>query len=217
MSDSFDLSPVIGLLRVLPARASSPSSESSGKESKPADNEPRTTVRQLGDFTALWRYLADTATVAEPRNETQYRFQPSALSTPDTSARGQWLSSSPKKPRRFVTFSPGTLGVADEAANSASPAFISSTGLKFALDDRTCTGVKALDKHASKPVIASNTTAEARKLSIIQKLIFMFPEAKATLLKPSQLSPKAITPDGVHVFVDNSNVCLSPTCLNDLF
>lgn len=238
MSTSFDLSPVIGLLQVLPPNSSRtpstagtscdqeslfpvPSGESN-KKSKDTDSS-----RQLGDFAAIWHFLGSSVPAATagsrvgapisepsttptifttrhrtPNNDTDsYTFAPLTPSKPEYPILRS--SGSPSKPRRVVTFA-SAVGFSDEDINTASAAFTSATGLKTALDDKTCTGVKAFVKHASRPMIMPALTSEQRKKSIIQKLLAMFPEDRGGLLKPTGTG--VVVKGGVHVFIDNSNV-----------
>jgi len=202
MNSGFNLSPVIGLLRVLPTEASS-TAGSFGPYTKP-NTESKEHSRQLGDFTELWRFLETTAdvngastTVAQDC-QTDYSYI-SPVPEPDVPPQ---VPGSFKKPRRVVTFA-ATVGLSDDVDSTKTHI---STRFKTGLDDN---GVKTFVGLMSRPVIKSSATPEARKIKIIQTLMTMFPETKKTLLRPT--TSAELAPDGVHVFVDNSNVC-DPIC-----
>ena len=218
MSSSFDLSPVIGLHRVLPPTPSS-TTDSSGDNSagyfKPVDlsNLSSIQARQLGDFSALWDFLQTTPArggVSPPTSSTNPHLPPPLYSTPTATPPAEREESSalrnqnsPKKPRRVVTFAANVGRVDGKTTNGSKSTATTTTTTD---DHQVCNGVKAFVKHVSRPLIESKTTPEARKVNIIQKLMGMFPESKTTLLRPPTRTAAGLSPDGVHVFVDNSNV-----------
>lgn len=235
MKTSFDLSPVIGLLQVLPPNPSkTPSTAGSCDQESicPVPNgeskrsEDTGSTRQLGDFTALWQFLGTTAIendvlTSEPAtnpitfttrrrnptdNENNYAYTPFTPSKPEYPILRP--SGSPSKPRRVVTFA-SAVGFSDEDINTTSAAFTSVTGLETALNNKTCTGVEAFVKHASRPAIKPSSTPEQRKRSIIQKLLTMFPEDRVGMLR--LVGTGAVEKGGVHVFIDNSNVSVPTT------
>lgn len=214
----FDTSAATGLQQVLPSRASSTSADSSDAAFSKSPNDP-TAPRRLGDFTQLWQFLdtisnADSSGVRSPNT-------PPTDPDPDTSFRSFITTFSPsgeasalktegshKKTRRYVTFSP-TVDVSPCKKNTgiANNAFIATTtALKAALDDSPSDGVKVFAKHVSKPLIKSTTSPEERKINIIKTLMSMYPEARSSLLSPAPTL--ALSPEGIHIFIDNSNILI---------
>jgi hypothetical protein len=145
-----------------------------------------------------------TARRLTPSNDTNnnhYTYAPLTPSKPEFPILRS--SESPAKPRRVVTFA-SAVSFSDEDINTASAAYTSATGLKPALDDKSYTAVKAFVKHASQPTIMPTLTSGQRKRNIIHKLLAMFPEDRGGLLRLH--GRETGVEDGVHVFIDNSNV-----------
>jgi len=233
MSASLDLPPVRDLRQEsTPGRTPSTTGAGYDQESIfPVSNGGREKCngadcsRQLGDFTAIWRFLesiagetgavisplqlATTSATATARrlttsnviNDNRYTYAPPTPSKPEFPSLRS--SGSPAKPRRVVTFAPA-VGFSDEDINTASAAYTSATGLKTALGDKTYTGVKTFVKHASQPMIVPALTSRQRKKNIMHKLLAMFPEDRGGLLRPH--GRETGVEEGVHVFIDNSNV-----------
>jgi hypothetical protein len=215
----FDISAVIGLQRVLPSRPSSTTTTTTTTTTT-ADSDAITrpphdprVPRRLGDFSRLWEFLSTVnseesgasastpPTSPEPAND-----KTTVCTSPEVSALRS--EGSPKKPRRNVTFSP-TVEVGRDNDNDNNNATTTTTTTTALNDNGDSEGVKAFVKHVSRPVIKSSVSAEDRKINIITKLLGMFPEARASLLSPA--SAGTLSPEGIHVFIDNSNVCF-PLC-----
>jgi hypothetical protein len=195
----FDISAVIGLQRVLPSRPSSTTTTTTADSdviTRPP-HDPRV-PRRLGDFSQLWEFLSTAngeggASLSTPPTSPDINAKNITCTSPEISALRS--EGSPKKPRRYVTFSQRVEVGRDNATTTV------------ALNDNNgdSDGVKAFVKHVSKHVIKSNVSAEDRKINIITKLLGMFPEARSSLLSPA--SSGKMSPEGIHVFIDNSNVC----------
>ena len=222
MSNVFDLSPVRGLLRVLPATdltthtialplpaAAAPTSFDAQDIHKP---------RQLGDFAALWQFLETTGTDSEPLSASSNKIRSeSDAEEEERVGVGEVdtlpLNLSKKKQKRAVKFAT-KVGISRDK-NSSEPALFADLKAASPDGDEAGTGVKAFVKHVTRPAIKPNATPEVRKANIIQRLMEMFPNAAGTLLSPSVPVVAATTTgrrgsgSGIHVFVDNSNVCVS--------
>jgi hypothetical protein len=218
MSNVFDLSPVRGLLRVLPATDSTthtitPPLPTTAPTSFDAQDIRK--PRQLGDFAALWQFLGTTGTDSEPlsASSNKIRSESGAEEEEERVRVGEVdalpLNLSKKKQKRAVKFAT-KVGISQDK-NSSEPIVFADLKAAPPDDDEAGTGVKAFVKHVTRPVIRPNATPEVQKANIIQRLMEMFPNAAGTLLSPSVpvVAGGRRGGSGIHVFVDNSNVCFS--------
>lgn len=198
-SDSFDISPVIGLFDALSV-SNDPAIIQRSKH-----HASRNISSGLGDFSALWQFLNSGST--ESRSVGDSALTPCPLSFATTTGAGDPEPTAPsissttsfvepalEKRRRQVTFEP----VLVEDASRIAPSH-ALTG------DTPSQQYSLSSEYTTVPSIRSAGSAVDRKLQIIQKLLVMFPQDAAALLSPRVLEndPAAA---GIHVFIDNSNV-----------
>lgn len=237
MGTSLDIGPVVQLLGSL----SSPSAEPSpptlpasvsvllpNSEPVPSCTSER---RRLGDFSALWSYLATeyagshggNAVADRPTSsripESESLTDPPAAKTSkrETVKTVQFLnrdgiSKSLPTDLLLQTSSPAKKSQPKQPLPPSPKKTKASENVKSTVLRNFKTNTlqnynfvsppESLTK--TKPTIRSTIPQEQRKLALVQKLLNYFPENKSTLLQPRPDYTR--TGDDIHVFVDNSNV-----------
>lgn len=209
MRTGFDLSPVIDLLDALSPTPANPFLPD------PTAVVTVGVVRSLGDFPALWQFLEDCrAGGSAPQRSKELTPPPSPL--PPLEKRRK------RKKNTNVTFhdsvvNPGLSSATDtadhtdtteEIPRAAFPRFL----IPASVVPPPSHGLAARAVEAPKcPVIRSRLSASERKAQLMQMIISLFPADAHTLLNLNLKIPQTVNlPNtNIHVFIDNSNVCLS--------
>ena len=237
MPDGFNISPVIDLLgsfsvvdRATPDPAPSSDALFDTEHAQHADS-----VRALGDFGALWKFLqtpgrepGPTPPICDDLDTNTYGV--SVTVTQPGPPPGA-ISSEPRKSKTFNVRFAHDAKHADRVAN-AKQTPVKASGRAKATIPKAPVTPKALvtpkapvsPKSTSRkvaatsdtgytphsPYVKSNVASADKKVIIIEKLMKLYPETRKALLKVRVPGTPVKPPSDsdIHVFVDNSNVSI---------